>query len=191
MDDFIDVLEVQRSERDGEDFYPHSEQLTVEDLHLLRLDDLQKVEEILQLYIETNVPRDDIELFKIHLLQRVDTWFVEVADVGLIYLTDVIPTFSANLKVIFWDRKFGKERRELVQRVLATAFNQFYLKRVQSLVPTTNRPLAETEMKKIGFIQEGLCRKAWREGGVDYDLYIFSLLKNEVKWETVAHLAVG
>jgi RimJ/RimL family protein N-acetyltransferase len=191
MDNYVDVLEVQHSEHDGSHFHTsavESVPLTVDDLSLLRLDDLEKVDEILQLYNETAVPRENITLFQQHLVQRLDSWFVAVADVGLIYLTNVIPTFSANLQVIFWDRKFGAVRRQLVQRVLGTAFQQFALTRVQALVPVTNKALATTEMRKIGFVQEGQLRKAWREEGEDHDMVVFSILRSECSWEPVSQL---
>jgi RimJ/RimL family protein N-acetyltransferase len=190
MDSYDDVLEVQRGEYGSVDLRVSSEQpipLSDDDLSLLKLTDVEQVQELIELYEEVDIPREHVTLFKQHLLQRTDSWFVQVADVGLIYLTNIVPSFTANLQVIFWDRRFGKNRRELVQHVLATAFDEFDLTRVQALVPESNAPLAKTELRKIGFTQEGVMRKAWRDE-VDIDLVLFGLLRNEAVWQSVPHL---
>lgn len=191
MDDVLHFPEVQRSERDSDDFRDRPEQpvlLTVEDLSLLTLRDIEQAKDIVDKYAQLTIPREATELFKQHLFQRVDSWFVQVADVGLIYLTNIVPAFTANLQVMFWDKKFGKLRRELVQRVIATGIHEFALTRVQAFVPETNIPLAQVELRKIGFHHEGTLRKAWRDNA-DCDLLVFGLLKEEVKeWQAVHHL---
>lgn len=162
--------------------------MTVDDLHLLRLDDIEYVQELLEMYADMDVPREHFEIFKINLLQRVDSWFVEASNIGLIYLTNIVPGFTANFHVIFWDKRFGANRREIVRNVLATAFSEFFLTRITALVPETNVPLAYTELKKIGFKHEGVMRKGWREV-VDVDCVVYGLLKTEaVEWQPVDHL---
>lgn len=191
MDHDLDVLEVQRSEHDGADIHTFPEQpsvLTVEDLSLLRLEDVEVAREIVRQYTSLTIPRENVEFFKQHLFQRNDSWFVKVGEVGLVYLTNIVPTFTANLQVMFWDKRFGKNRRELVRNILATAFEEFALTRVGAFVPVTNRPLAEVELRKIGFVQEGVLRGAWREKE-DCDLVVFGLLRDEAKlWGTISHL---
>lgn len=164
-------------------------------LRLLQLEDVEQVKDIIKLYSEIDVPRDHVELFKNHLLQRADSWFVDVSDdentpLGLIYLTEIIPTFTAKFNVIFWDKKFGQGRRRLCQKVIATAFKEFELTRLSALTPEANRPLGEVALPKIGFHHEGTMRKAWRAPGVDdCDMLTFGLLRNEVsEWQPQDHL---
>lgn len=189
MDNYTDILEIEPGELSSVDIRVGAEQsslLTVSDLSLLQLEDLEQVREIIELYAEMDLPRENVELFKQHLLQRVDSWFVQVDEVGLIYLTNIVPSFTANLQVIFWDKKFGKNRRELVQAVLATGVEEFALTRISAFVPETNGAL-QIELKKIGFHHEGTLRKAWREAQ-DCDLLVFGLLSEEVIWPTVPQL---
>lgn len=191
MDNYVDVLEVHQSEHTRDNVRAWTEQpasLTVDDLSLLQIKDVEMAKGILEEYANIDVPRENIELFKQHLFQRMDSWFVQVGDIGLVYLTNIIPTFTANLQVIFWDRRFGKNRRELVKQVIRTAIEEFELTRIQAFVPATNGPLANVELRKIGFVQEGVLRRAWREGD-DQDLVVFGLLEGESStWQSVAHL---
>lgn len=184
---------MQRSDDSGGDFRDRAEQsrLTEDSLQVLRLEEIEQIQEIIRLYTDIEVPRPHVEVFKQHLLYRKDSWFVEVLDCGLIYLTDIIPTFTANFHVIFWDKKFGADRRELCKNVLATAFAEFELTRVMSAAPEINATLAYTALKKIGFVKEGVLRKAWREVQ-DFDLFIYGLLAEEAKeWQAIPHLTSG
>lgn len=193
MDENADLLEMQCSVDDSVAVHTRSEQpelLTEDDLSPLVLTDEQRIKELVAAYESTSIPVEHVNLFKQHLLQRLDAWFVEVADVGLVYLTGIVPGFVANLQVIFWDKKFGKDRRELVQKVLATGFEEFALTRVNCFVPETNVTMATVALRKIGFTQEGTMRKAWRDGNFDVDMLVFGLLKEEVLWQPVEHLKV-
>lgn len=175
-----------------EDVFAVEEVSVEEDIHRLRLDDIDQVATLIQLYSDIDVPREPVELFKQHLLKRNDSWFVEVGEVGLIYLTNIVPTFAANFNVIFWDRRFGKARRSLCQQVIATGMNEFELTRVAAFVPETNVPLAQTELRKIGFQLEGKFVKAWRDEMGDCNLLAFGLLKEEVKeWQILDQLMIS
>lgn len=175
---FVDVLDM-----------PIESPLTVESLRPLRLEDLEQTRGILELYADADVPRENIVYFENHLLHRKDSWFVEVVDTGLIYFTNIVPTFKADFNVLFWDRRFGSNRRSLCQQVIATAVGEFELNRVQTFVPVTNKALAYTEMGKIGFSVEGTLRKAWRDT-TDVDLIMFGLLAEEVRWPVVDSLKI-
>lgn len=182
MDNYTDVLEVLDVGGESNVVHLTSVEPTVlgeEDCHLLRLDSFDKLEEILHQYRMLDIPRDALALFRYQLTEAKDAWFVEVGDSGLVYLTDIIPTFSANFKVVFWDKRIGKARRELMQRILVTAVREFELTRVQAFAPVTNAPLAEHVLSKVGFVKEGVLRKAWREEGEDVDVVVFSILREE------------
>jgi hypothetical protein len=137
-----------------------------------------QVERILSLYSSLAIAKEHVELFKLHLLSRSDSWFVEVGEVGLVYLTNVLPKFVANLNFIFWDGKLGKDRRDCIRFAVTTAFDEFALTRMQALVPSANTPFLVT-LKKIGFSLEGTMRRAWRDASGDQDLLILGMLKEE------------
>jgi RimJ/RimL family protein N-acetyltransferase len=166
------------------------ETLDEQSLRMLKLEDIEQVKGILELYADIDVPREHIAVFQQHLLQRSDSWFVEVVDTGLIWLTNILPEFKADFNVIFWDRSFGADRRMLCRHVIATAIAEFDLTRVQSFTPVTNATLAEVALRKIGFVKEGVLRKAWRDKE-DCDLIVFGLLREEaVAWPVVEALKV-
>lgn len=192
MDDFTDILEVHGGFGDSEDLHPISEQpdgVGVEDLSLLRLENYEDAEELVKLYSEIDIPREHTELFKHHLLARRDSWFVDVGGIGLVYLTNILPSFTANFNAIFWDRKFGKDRRSLAQQILATGMSEFDLTRVQANIPSSNVVLVDT-LPKMGFTKEGVLRNAWRDVNGDIDIVTFSILKREVKWPVIQTLEI-
>jgi hypothetical protein len=158
-------------------------------LNLLQLD-YSKMRELALRYGSINVPREHLALFERYLLAG-DTWFVEVGDVGLFYLTNVVPTYAATFNTIFWDRKFGRARRILAQDVIATAFAEFELERMAAFVPETS-VLAQVEYPKIGFKREGVMRKAWKEARGACDLFAFGMLRDEVdaSWSVIPELRV-
>jgi hypothetical protein len=156
---------------------------------LLRLD-AEKMSELVSTYARTDVPREHVLLFERQLLQN-DAWFVEVGDSGLFYLTHIVPGFLANFNAIFFDKRFGRLRREMAQIVLATAFVEFDLKRIAAFVPASS-VLAAVELPKIGFMREGILRRAWRDVGGDIDMHVFGLLRGEARdWQVEPKLRVS
>jgi len=161
-----------------------------QELRLLQLDG-EKIHSLSRRYSNIEVPREHLTLFEQYLF-RADTWFVEVGDVGLFYLTNIVPAYAATFNTIFWDRKFGRSRRMLAQDVIATAFEEFELIRLAAFVPETS-VLAQVEYPKIGFRREGVLRKAWKEANAACDLFAFGLLRDEVNasWQIIPELRVG
>lgn|SRR5262245_31264308 len=150
---------------------------------ILKLETFQQVEELLQRYLSMRIRKDAPQAFIEHLTQRRDSWFVEVEDVGLIYLTNVIPTWSAVLNVLFWDGRLGKERREVLREVLNFAFTEFQLLRVQATVSADNTPL-QTFYEKSGMCVEGVLRNAWRDEEGLQNIVLLSLVPEEVEsWQ--------
>jgi hypothetical protein len=155
--------------------------LQPEDLRSLKLQEITQAEAILAKYNAMDVPRENVVEFAAHLLHRRDSWFVEAGDVGLFYLTHIIPRLSANFNMVFWDRKLGGDRRELAKLVLSKAFDLFALRRVAMSIAEPNLPLRKTAMK-IGFMPEGIVRQSTVIGDAYFDTYNFGLLREEATW---------
>jgi hypothetical protein len=150
-----------------------------EDLHLLRFTSLDQIQRIMERYDALQIPKDHRIVFLDHLTGRRDAWFVELGDVGLIYLTFVVPRVNAVLNVLFWDGKLTRDRREAVKSVLVTAFDMFELPRITAACPVTNQPLRQM-LNKIGFVLEGVARKGYIEPDGKYtDLVMFGVLDEE------------
>ncbi len=81
-----------------------------------------------------------------------------------------------------WSRGYGREAMELV---LAFAFRELNLRRVQLTVFDYNeRAIALYE--RLGFRREGVFREFGQRDGERYDMYLYGLLRRE--WESTAHL---
>jgi hypothetical protein len=153
--------------------------ITAADVRVLRISDLLQIADIQQKYVaavDAGVKVRPFENFATHLLSRRDAWFVELGESGLLYLTNIIPNYSATLDVIFWDRKFPEERRELVLSIVAQAFRLFNLVRLETATPSNNKPFL-TRLKQMGFTLEGTLRKGW---DTETDAIIHSILREEL-----------
>lgn len=139
--------------------------------------------EIIRKYEALSWPKVSANIFAQHLLQRSDSWFVEAGDVGLIYLTDVVPGFHGHLNVVFWDQKLHRNRAEVTKTVLAEAFEKFTLEKISCAAPVTNHPL-RSFYTKIGFVREGCLRRMW-PSNPPTDLSMFGMLREELSWQLV------
>jgi hypothetical protein len=178
MDDVSDLSEMLGSESDSEDLRPPASA----DLRRFKVFSFGQVQDILNRYAEfaashemTTMPP---EKFAEHFCARRDSWFVEVVDAGVLFFTEVVPGFSAEFHVVFWDRKLGSDRLDLVRTTLRTAFERFDLRRVLAVVPVTNR-LLEEKLRKVGFIAQGQLRLGW-QGLVDAT--ILDILPKDLPW---------
>lgn len=179
MDNNTDIPQVRRSDGGDGHFRGRAIESSVLEVRPLQLQNEAVVEKIIDRYNHLRNPRHNVEWFKIQLLTRVDSYFGEIGEVGLAYLTDVIPTFSASFHVVFWDGKLGKERRFAIREFLQNTISAFELSRVQTFIPVTNLPLVVV-LRKIGFRDEGIMRKAFREQNADFDMHVLSVLKGEL-----------
>lgn len=150
----------------------------IADVRLLEIGSLDQVAAILKRYNSLTIPREHFEVFKWRLTTDTASWFVQVGDVGLVYLTEMVPGLAANLHVLFWDGSLGKDRVECIKTVIATAFDEFKLERVSAYVPVTNVPLRRV-LSKIGFVLEGCTRRGQKLDGKFIDLIQFGMLREE------------
>ena len=116
--------------------------------------------------------------FFTHLTRRLDAWFVDAADQGVIYLTGVVPHFTATANWVFWDGKMSRPRREIVKAVLKAGVELFDLPRLCGVVPAGNFAFCDT-FEKIGFIREGRIRKGWIGERELRDAVLFGVLREE------------
>lgn len=152
-----------------------------EDLRELKLKDPEQVKRIAEMYNALDVPRENVLEFTHHLVNRADSWFVEVGDVGLVYFTHIIPRLDARFNLIFWDKKLTADRRELAKLAISAAFKHFALRRLTAVVVESNVPLRNT-LQKIGFTTEGVLRQS-RIVGTEYvNTYHYGLLSEEITW---------
>lgn len=102
----------------------------------------------------------------------------EVDDVGILYLTDIIPGFQASGHFTFWDRRL-KGREDLCREALRHAFREFGLHRISTFVPLSVYRIVPA-VKKIGFTMEGRLRSASWYKGQWYDCFVFSVIEGEI-----------
>ena len=102
----------------------------------------------------------------------------EVDDVGILYLTHIMPGFSALAHFAFWDRRL-RGREELIRKMIEFAFETYGFQRIETRVALYAVPaMAATE--RIGFVKEGRAREAVRRNGEWYDVNLYSILRREV-----------
>jgi RimJ/RimL family protein N-acetyltransferase len=185
MDKVSDISEVQRdrpvvhdirlsSTRDG------VTQLRPEDLRPLRLEKPEDLKRLVALYSALRMPKTHEMIFAQALLAP-DAFFVEAGEVGLIYLTAIIPGFCGQLNVSFWDSKLHRNRQEAVKTVLAEACEKFDLQKINASVPVSNVPL-RSFYRKIGFVMEGCLRRMWTSSPPQ-DMHVLGLLREELEWQ--------
>lgn len=178
MDNNAAVSEVER----GLDDEPAVHHRPVESELLIRpliLTDVDVVKDILEKYSNLKAVKSNPLWFRAQLLERVDSYFATVGEVGLLFLTDVVPEFTASFNLVFWDRKLGKARQAVILEFLRSCAEEFDLERIQATVPVLNRPLYAM-LLRTGFKEEGLLRKAWREADGFHDVHILSILREEL-----------
>jgi RimJ/RimL family protein N-acetyltransferase len=155
-------------------------QLRPEDLRPLRLETPTDFERLVRLYAGLKMPKSHEMVFAQALLAP-DAFFVEAGEVGLIYLTSIIPGFCGQLNVSFWDSKLHRNRQEAVKTILAEACEKFDLQKINASVPVSNIPL-RSFYRKIGFVMEGCLRRMWTSTPPQ-DMHVLGLLREELEWQ--------
>ena len=185
MDNGQDVLDVHSSGTNGSDSgasaKPEPVKVRPEDLVPITKLTLEQIAELAERFKETDVPRMSPHDFMMHLSSRPDSWFVKAGEVGVIFLTEIVPHFDANFHAVFWDKRLTADRREAIKTVLGTAFEWFDLRRISAIVPSHHNLLFEVLTKKVGFKHEGRVRQGWSKDSED-DILLLGMLKEEMPW---------
>jgi hypothetical protein len=183
MDQVSDLSEVQYGEPGDIGVRPAREQqrtgkLSLSDCRLLQLHSVEEASDIINAYQALDIPKEATFALIDHLTQRRDAWFVDVGGAGLFYLTGIVLHFTANVNVVFWDKKFGRDRRDIVQCLSVRVFELFDLQRLQATVPASNVPL-RTQLERAGFTVEGALRNGWYDAMGLQTLYVLGMVREE------------
>ena len=107
----------------------------------------------------------------------------EVDDVGLLYLTDIIPGHMARAHFTFWDKIF-EGRIPIIREGVRYAFEELGFARIYSEIPLYAKKTLNF-IESVGFKREGRLRKIVKYHGEFWDANVYSVLRDEVtKWET-------
>jgi RimJ/RimL family protein N-acetyltransferase len=104
--------------------------------------------------------------------------FWQVDDVGILFITDIAPGYSASAHFTFWDKRF-RGREKLVLEMMRYTFDLLSLHRMSVEIPMY-MPALLAFAERIGFVKEGRKRKTHFYREKWYDSAIFSILEDEV-----------
>lgn len=156
------------------------DRLSPEDLEEVRFTDLLEIGEYMTRYHLLDVPKEDSVRFGVDLTTRRDAWFIRAGDLGLIYLTNVVPEAAADFHAVFWDKRLGMDRVAAVKVVLADAFDRFALRRISAHVPVYSVPMRRF-LQDAGFVLEGVTRHGW-SFDPPVDVVHYGMLLEERPW---------
>lgn len=108
----------------------------------------------------------------------VNTIILKVGDIGIVYITDLIPGDSAQGHFLFWDR-VSAGRHRVILASLQWVMDHFDLYRVGMEVPR-HAYNALHRIYKIGFRVEGILRGAQLFDHVRHDIFLFGVLRDEI-----------
>ena len=97
---------------------------------------------------------------------------------GAFWLSDIRIGWRANVHIVLWDKDVLKQYPR-ARRILQEVLDLFRLLRLQAFVPVDNK-LANTFAEHMGFVLEGIARKAGLYNGEFVDLACLALLKEDL-----------
>lgn len=103
----------------------------------------------------------------------------EVDDVGLFFLTELIPGQDGLGHFTFWDRR-TRGREELLREMIRFVFQFLKLHRITVEIPLYTAPWLPRFVEKVGFVKEGRKREAALYEGQWFDVNIYSILSGEI-----------
>lgn len=179
MDVVSDLSEVQPGE-------PEPQGVRAEEQHgplkltPLKLRSVEDATAIAHRYASLKLPLDDVNVFVSHLVDRKDSVFFDVGGTGLVYFTSTLPGFMTNFHMVFWDQKLPRTRWQLAKDAMQYMFDEIQVIRIQAFSCSKNY-IYNDKLRKLGFTFEGTLRSAWQSPmGVD-DMFVFGLLKEDVR----------
>lgn len=165
---------------------------------------VDKIKYYHEMLLEKKVFSDDmpkaLEDFANLVYNTVILWY-EVTDdstgvvCGLMYVTDLIPMqgenrfMSASWHATTWGI-VATPKVPLARMAIQYLFRTLGLHRLEVQVPLRAGGAIRIAKKKIGFVEEGVRRQAYRQDGTYWDVLVLSLLEDEVaQWETSSVLS--
>lgn len=107
----------------------------------------------------------------------------DLKPVGIIYIDQICPKYSARMHYIFWDRK-QKGRHRVVFTAAEWFFTQFQFHRISVEVPVFAYA-ALRRLLRLGIRIEGRRKESVRRNGSWYDVLLFGLHHDEVTPEVM------
>ena len=104
----------------------------------------------------------------------------QVDDVGILYLTNIVPGVEAEGHFSFWDSRIAG-RVPLLRTMLKYWCETFGLHRVVTYLPLYTRKGLFRLVESIGFVKEGRLREAAFYKGQWWDMNAYAVLESEVK----------
>lgn len=134
--------------------------------------------------------RGDFQAFLKHFVLEVNGEPVpaglvfDIDDVGIFLVNEIRPGESCQVHFMFWDRRF-RGREELCRQAIQFAFEHYKFRRIQTEVPLYAK-FALRAVERIGFVVEGRLRKAVKYKGDWFDMYVLSLLPEDLEDPTIS-----
>lgn len=130
----------------------------------------------------SDLTRGKVENF-VALVTSADSYWLEVMEgdeqVGVVYWTGMSDLVSAQVHVIFWDRK-PIEKAGLCREIARHFFRTFPHHRMEAILPAIYYQTLRLA-KKIGFVEEGRKRQSQVMGGKYVDEVVFGMFPDEIR----------
>lgn len=126
--------------------------------------------------------REDFNAF-VNVVMSPNTVILGVGDVGVVYVTDLIPGDSGLCHYLFWDRDL-RNKSKLVLACMKWGFDTFDLARVTVILPR-HASAALHHVYKMGLRIEGVMRESMLIGGKRADCFVFGVLRRELTDEVL------
>lgn len=102
----------------------------------------------------------------------------EVDDVGILFLTEIVPGGTAKAHYVFWDRIL-RGRDELVYHMVKRLIEEYDFQRIEVEVPLYANPVI-ISAKRIGFTNEGRKRNVVLYRDEWWDTVMFSMTPEDI-----------
>lgn len=176
MDIVERVPEVQRSFRNGQAVPSYVAQ---HELRILNIESLEHVELICAKYEALNVPKLNKDIFKRTLMFDPNAWFLELGNIGLMYLVQLVPGINAQMHLVFWDEKLPATRAPLVRKAVKFGMERFELPRISAQFKWSAVTMKHF-LRKVGFVYEGTLRKGWIDETGYQDMLLYGMISEEL-----------
>jgi len=127
--------------------------------------------------------RGDFVWFMRLITDRESLWFELLNDdgeaAGVMWCNNIVWGVDAEAHIFFWDRRL-KGREGVVRRMMEWVMDALQLPRLSTQAPSYARATIRF-IKRIGMVEEGVVRKAFKYNGELYDYHLFGVLKEELQ----------
>lgn len=97
---------------------------------------------------------------------------------GLAYMTDIVPGFDALGHFTVWDGK-AREKEPIITEIMKWMMSRFDLRRITAEIPVYMKGVQRSALR-LGFVEEGIKRKASYRSGEWHDKRIMGILREDI-----------